>query len=136
MRGPPIVTRLGHDECLSLLPSVGLGRVGLNLAALPAVRSVWFALTEDHVVFRVKPGSNLSQAAGSVVAFHADHYDPVELQGWCVQAIGLCEEVTDPVTLGDRRALPLEGWALGGTADHFFQLDLSSLTGERLQWLS
>jgi Pyridoxamine 5'-phosphate oxidase len=103
MRGPPTVTPLHHDECLALLSGVALGSLGLNIGALPAIRSVWFTLHSDRVVFRAAPGSNLSQAAGAVVAFHADHYDPSEQQGWCVHAVGLCEEVADPPTSSDLR---------------------------------
>ena len=134
MADTPTVTRLDRPQCLALLGSVPVGRVAVNVGALPAIRTVRFALTGAHVVFRVAKGSTLSRAAAGVVAFQADHYDGVDRHGWCVQVVGRSEEVTDPVEVDDLTGLALEAWGLGGAGDSFFRLPLAKVSGERVRW--
>lgn len=126
--------RLGRTECLSLLASVPVGRVAVNVGALPAIRTVRFALTAAHVVFRVANGSTLARAAAGVVAFQADHYDRADRHGWCVQVVGRSEEVTEPADVDVVTALALEPWGTCGAGDRFFRLPLAKVSGERVRW--
>ena len=122
----PVFVRLNPQECLARLVQAPIGRV--------AVRSVRFALIGDSAVFRVIPGSRLRRAvAGAVIAFHADHCDERERQGWSVVIQGLADEVKDPTTVAQLRALPLQAWADPPTDDQFMRLPTAVISGEHVQ---
>jgi nitroimidazol reductase NimA-like FMN-containing flavoprotein (pyridoxamine 5'-phosphate oxidase superfamily) len=67
---------LSHGQCLELLRTVRLGRIGVSMQALPVVMPVSFALLGDDVVFRSGTGTKLSAAVDrTIVAFEADQVD-------------------------------------------------------------
>ena len=67
---------LDEDECLRLLATVPIGRVGICSGALPAILPVNFELYGRSIVFRTGRGTKLDAAVRSaVVAFQADQYD-------------------------------------------------------------
>ena len=135
MVGRPVVTRLERDECLWLLSQSSFGRLAVSIGAIPAIRSISFALAAEHVVFRVAPSSALCRAATSaVVAFQADHYDPEALQTWSVSVTDHCNEVHDESLLSELRTLPLDPWAQEDAADRFFRISLNLVKGERVEW--
>ena len=69
----PYLEELAAYDCLRLLETVSVGRVGATIEALPAVFPVHFVISDGAVVFRTVPGSPFDAAtAGSVVAFEAD----------------------------------------------------------------
>jgi len=92
----------GHDTraldrptCLSLLSSVGLGRVGLSVDALPVIMPVGFRIDGDRIVFALRPGDEVAGALDDVVvAFEADDVDPVTGAGWTVLVQGPARVVT------------------------------------------
>lgn len=125
---------LSRDECLQLLGQAKVGRVGLSIQALPAVLPVTFALYDDHVVIRIVPGTKLdTAAAGAVVAFEVDGYEPDGSAGWSVMVQGRAEPVTDPADLADLGRLVLESWALEGSADHYIRIGIATVTGRRFE---
>jgi nitroimidazol reductase NimA-like FMN-containing flavoprotein (pyridoxamine 5'-phosphate oxidase superfamily) len=130
----PGVRELPRDECLRLLGSVSVGRVGVTIDALPAVLPVNFVVSDASVVFRTVPGTKLDAATrGAVVAFEADAYGTSEdPRGWSVLVRGVASELTDPVELAAARALPLESWAFDGTADRFVRIEPTMVTGRRV----
>ncbi|SRR5579871_2795850 len=124
---------LSRAECLDLLATVPVGRVGVSIGALPAVLPVNFCVTEHAVIFRSKAGAKLNAATtGTVVAFEADHYDESGKFGWSVLVQGMAEEVTDPDALAAMGGLPLESWAFNGAADHVIAVELAMVTGRRI----
>jgi uncharacterized protein len=87
---------LGRDECLRLLATATIGRVGLSSAALPSVLPVNFRLVDDRVLFRTGRGSKLDAATrNAVVAFEVDDFDLVENTGWSVVVTGVAHELSD-----------------------------------------
>jgi uncharacterized protein len=131
----PIVVKLDPAECLALLARSPIGRVAVSIDALPAVRTVRFALSGDSIVFRVAANSRLRRAAaGAVVAFHADHYDQEAGEGWSVMAHGMCEEIRDVDALTSMRSLPLAPWADTPTGDRSLRIPISMISGERVRW--
>lgn len=135
MGGPPNVIKLDRVECISLLMQARIGRIVLSIDALPAARTVRFALSDDHIVFRVSPASRLRKAAkAAVVGFHADHYDEVKKLGWAVMVLGVGQEVSDTEVLAALRSLPLDPWAEENTGDHFMRIPITSISGERVVW--
>lgn len=128
------IVELGREECLRLLESVPVGRIGVTIDALPAVLPVNFVVSEGAIVFRTIPGTKLdAAAAGAVVAFEVDAFGTDEdPSGWSVLVRGVAREVTDSAELAAARALPLESWAWDGGADRFVRIEPTVLTGRRV----
>ena len=77
------------EECLALLATVPVGRVGVTMNALPVVLPVNFAVLDGDIVFRTVEGTRFhAAAAGTVVAFEVDSYDPDGASGWSVVGSG------------------------------------------------
>ncbi len=128
--GLEILTR---QECLALLSSRPVGRVGLSAYALPAILPVTYRMLDEHVVFATATGSkSLAVAHENVIAFEVDDVDPATRSGWSVLAVGVAREVTerDPDWLAARR-LDLHPWA-GRHAVHLIRLPTDRLSGRRL----
>jgi nitroimidazol reductase NimA-like FMN-containing flavoprotein (pyridoxamine 5'-phosphate oxidase superfamily) len=130
-----MIEDLAPSECLRLLASVPVGRVGVTIDALPAVLPVNFVVHEGAVVFRTVPGTKLDAAtAGAVVAFEADGYGTnAEPNGWSVLVRGVAREIADAEEVAEARRLPLESWAWDGGADRFVRIELTVVTGRRVR---
>jgi len=129
---PPILEYVPRHECLSLLATVPIGRVGLSVDALPVVLPVNFALVDGDIVFRTVNGTKFhAAAAGAVIAFEADGYEASGRSGWSVLVQGMSEIVTDPVELEALVGLPIEAWAVDGSADRFVRIRSARVTGRR-----
>jgi len=132
-----IIIKLDPLECRQLLSRARIGRVALSIDALPAVRTVKFALADNDVLFRVAPTSRLRRAAtGAVVAFHADHYDEQAGEGWTVLVRGMCEEISNVHAAAELASLQLEPWANTPTGDVLMRVPMSMISGERVQWVT
>jgi len=132
--GPYGMVELGTDECLELLASVPVGRVGVTIDALPAVLPVNFVLWNGAIVFRTVPGTKLDAAsAGEVVAFEADAYVSSDRpEAWSVLVRGIAREVTDPEELAEMLELPLDSWAWDGAAGRYVCIEPTVTTGRRI----
>lgn len=129
----PVFEELDRQDCLALLREEPVGRVALTSRALPVVLPVTFAMLDGQIVWRAAQGTKLNDAsAGFVVAFEADHYDPELKRGWSVMIQGLAHVITDTEELERASHLPLESWALEGTADHYVCLVPNIVTGVRI----
>jgi nitroimidazol reductase NimA-like FMN-containing flavoprotein (pyridoxamine 5'-phosphate oxidase superfamily) len=123
---------LDDAECLRLLSTVSLGRVGVTIASLPAIFPVNFALHDGDVLFRTGDGAKLRAALrGAVVVFEADHADAASRSGWSVQAVGVAEEVTEE--LGD--LVSVAPWA-SGARHHLVRIHPEMLTGRRIRGIT
>jgi nitroimidazol reductase NimA-like FMN-containing flavoprotein (pyridoxamine 5'-phosphate oxidase superfamily) len=124
---------LERDECLRLLATASVGRVGLTWNALPTVLPVNYAMDDASVVFRTGAGTKLAVAvAGAVVAFEADEIDSWYHEGWSVVITGIAHRITDPEDLDRLRRLPLRPWAAGSRED-FVIIRPTLVTGRRLE---
>jgi uncharacterized protein len=103
---------LGRDECMQLLATARLGRIGITSGALPVILPVNFRLFGDLILFRTSRGTKLEAATReTVVAFEVDAMDPLEHSGWSVLVTGIARQV-DPDELGvDPKRVPR--WAPG-----------------------
>ena len=130
----PGIYELTPDDCLRLLKTVPVGRVGVTIDALPVVLPVNFVVNDDAIVFRTVPGTKLDAATkGMVVAFEADHYGTsTEPWGWSVLVRGVAQEITDPTELQAVQTLPLESWALDGSADRYIKIVPTMISGRRV----
>ena len=128
--GPPIVSKLTPDECMALLRTVPLGRVGLNIRALPVVLPVSFVVVDRGVVFPTVRGTKLHTAsAGAIVAFEADECEPSGQAGWSVLLQGLASVVTDPDEVAELSASQIDTWAADGSDQRFMRIDGAIVTG-------
>ena len=129
-----MLTVLTTDECLALLGSVPMGRVGISINALPLVLPVNFVVVDGDVVFRTVMGTKFHAASeGAVLAFEADDWEPSGNSGWSVAIQGKSAVVTDPIELERLAGLTTESWALDGAADRFVRIRSVTTTGRRFQ---
>jgi nitroimidazol reductase NimA-like FMN-containing flavoprotein (pyridoxamine 5'-phosphate oxidase superfamily) len=123
---------LGRDECLRLLRSATIGRVGTTIGALPTVLPVNFRVVGDRIVFRTTVGTKLDAATtNSVVAFEADAIDPMSHAGWSVVVTGIAREVTEPDELSALLAANIPFWA-PTTDGHVVSIRTEMISGRRL----
>lgn len=94
---------LDRLEALELLASVDYGRVVFSLNALPAIRPVNHLLDNHRIIIRTRLTSAFAQALTVadrvVVAYEADHIDPVTHAGWCTVITGRAHAVPDPAQI-------------------------------------
>ena len=85
---------LPFDECLRLLASVPVGRVGFIADGELVMLPVNHVVDGHDVAFRTARGSKLSAAEGQNLAtFEADHYNEQIRSGWSVVVTGRAEIV-------------------------------------------
>jgi uncharacterized protein len=85
---------LPFDECLRLLASVPVGRVGFVADGEVVVLPVNHVVDGQDVIFRTAYGSKLATAEGQdLTAFEADHYNEQTRSGWSVLVNGRAEVV-------------------------------------------
>jgi nitroimidazol reductase NimA-like FMN-containing flavoprotein (pyridoxamine 5'-phosphate oxidase superfamily) len=121
---------LGRDECLALLRSQHIGRLGVIFGGAPMVLPVNFAMDGERVVFLTSRGTKMHGALGHEVAFEIDDADPLYHSGWSVVVTGTATEVAD----ADRARLshlPLRSWGPGEKTT-MIAIDPVSITGRRI----
>jgi nitroimidazol reductase NimA-like FMN-containing flavoprotein (pyridoxamine 5'-phosphate oxidase superfamily) len=123
---------LDREDCLRLLATRSLGRIGLTSSALPTILPVNYWFDGQRILVRTSPGTKLhAAAAGAVVAFEVDEVDAVYHAGWSVVVTGPAAEITDPDELDEIRHLPLPHWS---AADgHVIAIDPAIVSGRRLE---
>jgi nitroimidazol reductase NimA-like FMN-containing flavoprotein (pyridoxamine 5'-phosphate oxidase superfamily) len=123
---------LDRVECLRLLATASLGRVGICSGALPVVLPVTFRLVDDRIVFRTAPGTKLDAATrNAVVAFEVDSIEPFSHSGWSVCVTGVASAVTDPAEVDQLAAAHVPWWA--PTDDgHFVAISTQMISGRLL----
>ena len=130
----PKLDVLSREECLALLATVPIGRVGVTMNALPVVLPVNFAVLDGDIVFRTVDGTKFYAAAtGTVLAFEVDSYDPDGTSGWSVVIQGASKVVTDPSELDRVRRLIVDPWAVDGSADRAVRISSSLISGRRFR---
>lgn len=123
---------LTRAECVRLLSTQRVGRLGLSVEALPVVLPVNFALLDDRIVVRSGPGTKLDAALeGAVVAFEIDELDEGSETGWSVLVQGIADVICEPDDVERARSLNLRPWA-GGVKDRFVQISTDVVSGRRL----
>jgi nitroimidazol reductase NimA-like FMN-containing flavoprotein (pyridoxamine 5'-phosphate oxidase superfamily) len=122
---------LGRDDCLRLLATMSLGRIGVTSGALPTILPVNFLFDGTRILVRTSPGTKLHAAAsGSVVAFEVDDFDPMFHSGWSVVVTGTTQELTDEHDLADVRSRHLPHWA--PSDGHVIAIDPAIVSGRRI----
>jgi nitroimidazol reductase NimA-like FMN-containing flavoprotein (pyridoxamine 5'-phosphate oxidase superfamily) len=121
------------DDCLRLLASVPLGRVGFLSDGEVVVLPVNHAVYGQDVVFRTTLGSKLSAAESeNAVTFEADHYDPRRRTGWSVLVTGRAAMVYDDAEIAALNQLGLEPWPDAVDRSFWVRIRPTAITGRRL----
>ena len=129
-----MISELTDKDCVALLGSTTVGRLGFVLAGRVLVIPVNYVLDGDDIVIRTAPDGLLSGLTTSreTVAFEVDHHDDLGGSGWSVLLNGPVTEMTaeevDAVP-GTHRARP---WA-GGDRSLALRLHPEMMSGRRVQ---
>ncbi len=121
-------------ECMMLLRTVPIGRIGLSINEIPTVLPVNFLIDAERnrVVIRSTEGVKYHGAIdGVMVAFEADEFDKLSHAGWSVVVKGRLSVVTDPFEVRRLSMLPLRSWA-GSDMPHWLTIDIEMVTGRRV----
>lgn len=123
---------LSREQCLELVATATIGRVGISSGALPTVLPVNFLLDGERILIRSGKGTKLDAAMqDAVVAFEVDDFDPIYHSGWSVVITGVARPVTDPDELQALETAPLTRWAPRGNG-HVVSISADIVTGRRL----
>ena len=132
--GRLVLEELTPSQCLALIAAGGLGRVGINVEALPVILPVDFALLDNDIVVRTVPGTKLNAAlAGAVVAFQTDFSDTSTGNAWSVLVRGMAHELTNQDDLVEAHQLGLRSWSDDSSNDRFVRIESRIVTGRRLR---
>ena len=120
---------LERADCIRLLRTASLGRIGITSGALPTILPVNFRVDGDRILFRTGVGTKLDAATrGAVVAFEADDIDPMYHSGWSVVVTGVARQVVDP---DDRAVHTTPRWAPGHD-ECLVEVSIDQVSGRRL----
>ncbi len=131
---PVRIQTLGREECLHLLATQQVGRVGYVSDGQPDVLPVNYVLDGDAIVFATSPGTKLWAATRTPVAFEVDSIDPPTRSGWSVVIHGLAQEITDldsPAVIERIHVLTLSPWP-GGKRTTMVRLPAMAISGRRV----
>jgi|tagenome__1003787_1003787.scaffolds.fasta_scaffold20867840_3 nitroimidazol reductase NimA-like FMN-containing flavoprotein (pyridoxamine 5'-phosphate oxidase superfamily) len=109
-----VATSLEPSECLRLLRSARLGRVGMCTAAGPQVLPVNYTVVDGNILLRTDLYSAV--AAGTedaTVAFEVDELDDRLDEGWSVLVVGRADHVEDRAEMQALFARAGTPWAPG-----------------------
>ena len=100
-------------ECLRLLASEWLGRLGVVIDGAPLILPMQYALDGDRVVLRTNPGAKFHSAPLTQVSFEVDHADRDREEGWSVVVQGMAEDISDTIDVLSEhlRTLAVHTWA-------------------------
>jgi nitroimidazol reductase NimA-like FMN-containing flavoprotein (pyridoxamine 5'-phosphate oxidase superfamily) len=120
--------RVEPEECMELLRSRTLGRVGIKHGDDIVVLPVFYAIVDGDVVFRTAPGTKLDAAVMKTrVAFEVDNGSPP----WSVLVHGFSEEVRDEHGQNAARAHLGSDWP-AGQRDRIVRIRVKDVTGRRI----
>lgn len=118
-------------ECMRLLSSTRLGRVGFTSSAGPQVLPVNHTVLDGSIVFRTELYTSLADGTrGSTVAFESDELDDRMRSGWSVLVVGRAEHVEDPDEMTDVFRRMGQPWA-PGSRPLIARIVPSEVTGRR-----
>lgn len=124
---------LGRAECLELLRSVPIARMGLSMKALPVILPVNIAVEGDNIFVRTDTGSKVEAALHhAVVAVEADHHDAFGHTGWSVLVQGQTRVVDDHREIDRLHDLHLVSWA-NANAALWVAITADIVTGRRIR---
>ncbi len=127
------ISELTTGECLDLLRTTTVGRIGTVTPSGLVILPVSYVLVKEAIVFRTLPYGVIAEHAHDVdVAFEVDHLDEEQRTGWSVLATGPSRRIEDPQQVAEIRSgsdpVP---WA-DEQRNLYFRIGWTGLTGRRI----
>lgn len=120
-------------ECLDLLATQAIGRLGFNEQGQVTILPVRYMMDEGHVVFRSAVGAKLDAAVRwQSVAFEVDAWDPRDRTGWSVLVHGIANEVMNPDRQTALSERGLDEWVKGPHPMAWIEVRPIEVTGRRI----
>jgi nitroimidazol reductase NimA-like FMN-containing flavoprotein (pyridoxamine 5'-phosphate oxidase superfamily) len=130
---------LDEAECLRLISSAAVGRLGYLGRYGPTILPVNYALHEGTIVFRTAHDSPTDEDlrtgianAEYKVAFEIDELNPASREGWSVLVQGSVHHVTSEEERASVLESGVEPWA-GGDRELYLRVRPTRITGRRIQ---
>jgi nitroimidazol reductase NimA-like FMN-containing flavoprotein (pyridoxamine 5'-phosphate oxidase superfamily) len=123
---------LPFDECLQMLASVPVGRVGFFADGEVVILPVNHLVDGQDVVFRTARGAKLSAAEGQdLVAFEADDYDEPTQSAWSVLMTGRAEVMYEDAEIQRLSRRAMHPWASAVEHPFWIRIRPTAVTGRR-----
>lgn len=124
---------LRSAECLDLLATQAIGRLGFAEQGQVTILPVRYMMDEGHVVFRSAVGAKLDAAVRwQSVAFEVDDWDPRDRTGWSVLVHGIANEVLNADRLKALAERGLDEWVRGSQPMVWIEVRPMEITGRRI----
>jgi nitroimidazol reductase NimA-like FMN-containing flavoprotein (pyridoxamine 5'-phosphate oxidase superfamily) len=137
-----VLEELDEAECLRLIASGGIGRIGYSGRYGPTVMPVNYRLYEGTIVFRTAQDSATDEDlrtgianAEFKVAFEIDDFDSAARTGWSVLIQGSAHHVESETERAAVTGAGVDPWA-GGDRQLFLRITPSRVTGRRVSHTS
>jgi hypothetical protein len=123
---------LPFGDCLRLLGSVPVGRIGFFADGEIVILPVNHLVDGQDVIFRTGAGSKLSSVGGkNLVGFEADAYDARTRSGWSVVVSGSAEVVESGEEIRRLNEFGLRSWGSATDSPSWIRIRPTSITGRR-----
>ena len=123
---------LPYDECLRLLGTVPVGRIGFRSDGEIVILPVNYVMDGQDPVFCTARGSKLSAAEGQdIVAFEADEYDARTQSGWSVLVNGRAFEIDEDAEIHRLNGLGLHPWVATAVRPFWIRIRPTAVSGRR-----
>jgi uncharacterized protein len=124
---------LSPEECLRLLASEPVGRLGFVSQGEPFILPVNHVVDGWTIVFRTTLGTKLDGIDNrQPVAFEVDGYDAEDRTGWSVLVRGTAEVVWSPAVEERLEGTGLQPWADDVARTWWIRIHPTTLTGRRI----
>lgn len=137
-----MLEELDEAECLRLIASGGIGRIGYSGRYGPTVMPVNYQLYEGTIVFRTTLDSATDEDlrtgianAEYKVAFEIDDFDTAARTGWSVLIQGSAHHVEFEAERASVAGAGVDPWP-GGDRELFLRINPSRVTGRRVSHTS
>jgi nitroimidazol reductase NimA-like FMN-containing flavoprotein (pyridoxamine 5'-phosphate oxidase superfamily) len=134
----PVLEELDEAECLRLIASGGIGRIGFSGRYGPTVLPVNYQLYEGTIVFRTAQDSATDEDlrtgianAEYKVAFEIDDFDSAARTGWSVLIQGSAHHVDSEDERASVAGAGVDPWP-GGDRELFLRITPMRITGRRV----
>ena len=137
-----MLEELDEAECLRLIASGGIGRIGYSGRYGPTVMPVNYQLYEGTIVFRTTPDSTTDEDlrtgianAEYKVAFEIDDFNTAARTGWSVLIQGSAHHVESEAERASVAGAGVDPWP-GGDRELFLRIMPTRVTGRRVSHTS
>jgi hypothetical protein len=133
--GPPKLNSgtevLDEAECLRLIRTETVGRLGVIVDGRPEVYPVNFVLSGGDVMILTDEGAKLAAAVVAPVVFEVDHLDSDAHTGWSVMVHGSAHLTAAREGRPGAQSGPLRSWR-SAVLPHILRIVPEAVTGRRI----